>query len=95
MLIFAELLAELHALRADQGFPEAGPVLRGKQGKPLQLSTLQRWVKSWLTRSDVNERYTLHSLRRFAAKNWLNVGSTSVRCSFSSATRAWRPRSCT
>ncbi|MEI6503004.1 MAG: tyrosine-type recombinase/integrase, partial [Armatimonadota bacterium] len=69
VLVFEELLTELHALRSGQGLPEAGPVLRGKQGKPLQMSTLQRWVKSWLERGGINGRYTLHSLRRFAAKN--------------------------
>ena len=73
-LIFGELLAELHALRVEQGLPEAGPVMRGKQGKPLQLSTLQRWMEHWLARPEVSGNYALHSLRRFAAKNWLDVG---------------------
>lgn len=74
VLVFGELLAELHALRVEQGLPEAGPVIRGKQGKPLQLSTLQRWMERWRARPQVSGHYALHSLRRFAAKNWLDAG---------------------
>ena len=74
VLIFGELLTELQALRVEQGLPEAGPVLLGKQGKPLQLSTLQRWMERWRARPEINGHYALHSLRRFAAKNWLDAG---------------------
>ena len=74
VLVFGELLTELQALRVEQGLPEAGPVIRGKQGKPLQLSTLQRWMERWRVRPEVNGHYALHSLRRFAAKNWLDAG---------------------
>lgn len=74
VVVFDELLSELHVLRTAQGFPAAGPVFRGRQGKPLQISTLQRWFGSWLRRAHVNSGYTLHSLRRFAAKSWLDHG---------------------
>jgi len=74
VLIFEELLACLYALRAEHELPQSGPVLRGRQGRPLQTSTLNRWLKCWLTRAGVTARYTLHSLRRFAAKKWLDVG---------------------
>jgi integrase/recombinase XerC len=78
LLVFAEALAALYALHASAGFPTAGPVLRGRKGEALQKSTLQRWFNTWLERSGLREggknRYTLHSLRRFAAKHWLHNG---------------------
>ncbi|MHB8995884.1 MAG: tyrosine-type recombinase/integrase [Armatimonadota bacterium] len=74
VLIFEELLACLYALRSEDELPQSGQVLRGRQGRPLQMSTLNRWLKCWLTRAGVTAPYTLHSLRRFAAKNWLDVG---------------------
>ena len=30
-------------------------------------------MKSWRVRANVTGRYTLHSLRRFAAKSWLDA----------------------
>jgi len=72
-IIFEELLAELYALRADQELRQSGSVLRGRQGRPLQMSTLNRWLKSWLRRAAIKAPYTLHSLRRFAAKSWLGL----------------------
>jgi len=49
-----------------------------RYGGPLRASTLQRWLNHWLTeaglRDDQGNRYTLHSLRRFAAKQWLSSG---------------------
>jgi site-specific recombinase XerD len=72
--IFEELLMEPYALRAEHALPQTGPVFRGRQGSPLQLSTLQRWLKSWLRRATIVAPYTLHSLRRFVAKTWLDRG---------------------
>jgi site-specific recombinase XerD len=74
VIIFEELLAELYALQAEQELRQSGPVLRGRQGRPLQMSTLNRWLKCWLTRAGIQAPYTLHSLRRFAAKHWLDQG---------------------
>jgi len=74
VLVFEELLACLYTLRAEQELPQSGPVLRGRQGRPLQMSTLNRWMKCWLSRAEIGTRYTLHSLRRFAAKSWLDLG---------------------
>jgi len=74
VLIFEELLASLYAMRPDQGFPQSGSALRGRQGRPLQMSTLNRWLKCWLRRAGIIAPYTLHSLRRFAAKSWLDLG---------------------
>jgi integrase/recombinase XerC len=78
VVIFRDLLAALHALRAHQGLPYDGPVFRGRQGRSLQKSTLQRWLNHWLAvadlRSDGHNTFTLHSLRRFAAKQWLDNG---------------------
>jgi integrase/recombinase XerD len=48
--------------------------LLGRQGRPLQLSTLNRWLKCWLSRAEISTPYTFHSLRRFAAKSWLDEG---------------------
>ena len=77
-LIFDELVAHLYMLHADAGFPTTGAVFRGRQGGPLQESTLQRWFNAWLAGARLREqgrnRYSLHSLRRFAAKQWLNSG---------------------
>lgn len=76
--IFEELLAALHALHAQAGFPTEGPVLCGRLGRPLQQSALQAWLNKWLEatglRDTTGNRYTLHSLRRFAAKRWLEGG---------------------
>ena len=47
-LIFDDLLPLLYALHAEQRFPTSGPVFRGRQGGPLQLSTLARWFGHWL-----------------------------------------------
>ena len=78
VLIFPELAAQLHTLRIESDFPSTGPVFRGRQGKALQQSTLQRWFTLWCQRAgltpDNGNRFTLHSLRRFAAKQWLNQG---------------------
>jgi hypothetical protein len=41
--VFENLLAALYALYAKQGFPQEGPVFRGRRGERLQKSTLQRW----------------------------------------------------
>ena len=53
-------------------------MFRGRQGGALKESTLQRWFNSWLERAGLRgqgqNRYTIHSLRRFAAKQWLNSG---------------------
>jgi integrase len=65
----------LYALHVDQNCPASGPVFRGRQGGPLQLSTLARWFGHWLQAADLSAAgYTLHSLRRFAAKRWLDSG---------------------
>lgn len=82
MLIFEELLQALHALHAQQGFPTTGPVLRGRLGRQLQKSSLQAWLNHWLEGAGLRSpgaltkrnKYSLHSLRRFAAKSWLNSG---------------------
>ena len=82
VLIFEELLAALYALHAEQGFPTEGTVLRGRLGRPLQASSLQAWISKWLERAGLRStdapskrnRYSLHSLRRFAAKRWLESG---------------------
>lgn len=78
VLVFPQLLAYLYILHEAQGFPAEGPVFRGRQGGQLRLSTLQRWFNSWLAgaglRNGHGNPYTLHSLRRFAAKTWLNNG---------------------
>ena len=82
VLIFEDLLAALYALRAKQGHPEHGAVFRGRRGRRLQKSTLQRWFNSWLAQAGLRQdasvqarnRFTLHSLRRFAAKRWLESG---------------------
>ena len=41
---------------------------------PLQMSTLNRWLKCWLRRAGIEAPYTLGSLHRFAAKHWLDLG---------------------
>jgi integrase len=82
VLIFEELLQALHALHAQQGFPTTGPVLRGRLGRQLQKSSLQAWLNHWLEGAGLRSpgaltkrnKYSLHSLRRFAAKSWLNSG---------------------
>ena len=78
VLIFPELAAQLHTLHVESDLPRTGPVFRGRQGKALQQSTLQRWFTLWCQRagltSDNGDRFTLHSLRRFAAKQWLSQG---------------------
>jgi integrase len=81
-LIFEELLAALYALHAEQGFPTEGAVMRGRLGRPLKKSSLQAWINKWLQGARLRtpdgpgkrNRYTLHSLRRFAAKRWLDSG---------------------
>jgi integrase/recombinase XerC len=74
-LIFDDLLPMLYALHAEQHFPTSGPVFRGRQGGPLQISTLTRWFAHWLQAAGLSAAgYTLHSLRRFAAKRWLESG---------------------
>lgn len=76
--IFEELLEALYALRADIEGQPAGAVFRGRQGGPLGATTLQRWMTHWLTEADLRDEdgntYTLHSLRRLAAKQWLTSG---------------------
>jgi integrase/recombinase XerC len=76
--IFEDLLAALHALHAQAGFPTEGPVFCGRLGRPLQQSALQAWLNKWLSaaglRDDAGNRYTLHSFRRFAGKRWLEGG---------------------
>ena len=78
VLIFEDLLAALYVLRAETDGQPTGHVFRGRQGGPLRGSTLQHWLNHWLTeaglRDDQGNRYTLHSLRRFAAKQWLTSG---------------------
>lgn len=78
VLIFTELAAHLHTLHVESDLPRTGPVFRGRQGRALQQSTLQRWFTLWCQRAglttDSGHRFTLHSLRRFAAKQWLNQG---------------------
>ena len=78
VLIFTELAAHLHTLHVESDIPRTGPVFRGRQGRALQQSTLQRWFTLWCQRAglttDTGHRFTLHSLRRFAAKQWLNHG---------------------
>jgi integrase len=74
VLIFQELLAALYTLHAEQRFPTEGPVFRGWRGRRLQMSTLQRWFTKAGLRHPGAPHYTLHSLRRFAAKSWLNAG---------------------
>lgn len=81
-LIFPDLLPVLYALHAEARFPEKGTVFCGRLGKPLQRSTLQAWLNTWLERAglrdphagEMRNRFSLHSLRRFAAKSWLNSG---------------------
>jgi integrase len=80
--IFEELLPVLYALHAQAGFPVVKPVLCGRAGRPLQQSSLQAWLNRWLqgaslrdhTTHEGRNRYSLHSLRRFAAKQWLSAG---------------------
>jgi integrase/recombinase XerC len=75
VLIFDDLLPPLYALHAEHRFPASGPVFRGRQGGPLQISTLARWFSHWLQAAELTAAgYTLHSLRRFAAKRWLDSG---------------------
>ncbi len=82
VLIFEDLLAALYALHAAEGSPTGGKVLRGRLGRPLQQSSLQAWMNKWQERAGLRtpgastrrNRYTLHSLRRFAAKRWLDSG---------------------
>jgi integrase/recombinase XerC len=75
VLIFDDLLPLLYALYAESGLPTTGPVFRGRQGGPLQVSTLTRWFAHWLKVAGLSAAgYTLHSLRRFAAKHWLDSG---------------------
>jgi len=78
VLVFSPLLSYLYILHKAQGFPPQGPVFLGRQGRQLQQSTLQRWFNSWLVgaglRTGDGNPYTIHSLRRFAAKAWLNSG---------------------
>jgi integrase len=74
VLIFDDLLPVLYALHAEQGFPATGPVFRGRLGRPLQQSSLQAWLNKWLEGAGLRSpdaltrrnRYSLHSLRRFA-----------------------------
>ncbi|MGI5820279.1 MAG: tyrosine-type recombinase/integrase [Armatimonadota bacterium] len=76
--IFEELLEALYVLRAEIDGPPTGAVFRGRQGGSLGATTLQRWMTHWLTEADLRDEhgnaYTLHSLRRFAAKQWLTGG---------------------
>jgi site-specific recombinase XerC len=82
VLIFGELLPVLYALHAEAGFPDSGTVFCGRLGKPLQRSSLQAWLNKWLQKTGLRDpnagerrnRFSLHSLRRFAAKSWLNSG---------------------
>ena len=78
VLVFPQLLSYLYILHKAQGFPAQGPVFLGRQGRQLQQSTLQRWFASWLAGAGLSNGdgnpYTIHSLRRFAAKTWLNSG---------------------
>jgi integrase/recombinase XerC len=82
VLIFDDLLPVLYALHAEQGFPTSAPVFRGRLGRPLQQSSLQAWLNKWLEGAGLRSpdaptrrnRYSLHSLRRFAAKRWLESG---------------------
>jgi len=75
VLIFDDLLPVLYALHAEQGFPPTGPLFRGRQGGALCLSTLNRWFRHWIETAHLTDcAYTLHSLRRFAAKRWLESG---------------------
>lgn len=78
VLIFEDLLTALYALHAAEGMPPGGPVIRGRQGSRLQTSTLQRWLNKWLGEAGLRDgernKYTLHSLRRYAAKRWLDSG---------------------
>ncbi len=79
-----DLLTDLIAIPSvnpgsnTSALPRTGPVFRGRQGRALQQSTLQRWFTLWCQRAglttDNGHRFTLHSLRRFAAKQWLNHG---------------------
>jgi integrase len=82
VVIFGDLPASRHALHAQQVFPREGPVFRGRQGRPLQKSTLQRWLNRWLDvaglRTEGRNALTLHSLRRFAAKQWLDNGPSAL-----------------
>jgi integrase len=74
VLIFDDLPLALYGLQSDGACP-AGPVNRGRQGRPLQLSTLNRWFRHWLRDAGLaDSHYTPHSLRRFAAKRWLESG---------------------
>lgn len=77
-LIFEELAQRMPMLRAEAGPSAQGAVFRGRQGAPLQESTLQRWFNSWSEAAGLRDhdrnRYTIHSLRRFAAKHWLDSG---------------------
>ena len=50
-LIFGDLLAALYALHAKQGMPTSGPVFRGRLGRPLQKSSLQRWACGFFSTS--------------------------------------------
>lgn len=76
--IFEQLLEALYVLRAEIEGEASGAVFRGRQGGPLGATTLQRWMTHWLTEADLRDddgnSYTLHSLRRFAAKQWLTNG---------------------
>lgn len=74
-LIFGDLLPLLYALHAERHFIVSGPVFCGRQGGPLQVSSLARWFGHWLQVAGLSAYgYTLHSLRRFAAKRWLESG---------------------
>ena len=80
--IFPELLAAFAALHEEQGHPESGPVVRGKHGGPVCSTQLQRWFDRWGAHAGMRQvdeagrrnEFTLHSLRRFAAKTWLESG---------------------
>ncbi len=75
VLIFDDLLPAIYALHAEQHFPHTGPLFRGRQGGSLCLSTLNRWFRHWTEAACLTDsHYTLHSLRRFAAKRWLESG---------------------
>jgi integrase/recombinase XerC len=80
--IFEDLLEALYVIRAESDGTPAGAVFRGRQGGPLCTTTLQRWMKHWQTEADLRgtdgTAYTLHSLRRFAAKQWL-AGGLNIR----------------
>ena len=80
--IFPELMVALTSLHDEQGQPETGYVIRGMHGGQVAGSQLQRWFVKWARRAGLrsvggNEEkttFTIHSLRRFAAKTWVDGG---------------------